>query len=250
MTTYGALCALFYDADKPQAPDAEVAWYASRLPRDAGPLLEPMCGSGRLLLPLLRQGFGIHGVDTSAAMLAQCEARLAAAGLTAPLFRQDIAVLNLPFRYAAAFVAAGSLQLLAGQGGAQAALERIRAHLVPPGVLLLDLFVPGGAVHPPGAPVVEVRTVTLADASRIVLRSETFVDVDSRRLEMRCRYERRAGTTHLAHEDEVIDLTWYEEDDIVALLRDAGYHDIAVEPSPLSAASDGDERRFAVTARG
>jgi predicted TPR repeat methyltransferase len=72
---YGPLCTLFYDADKPVAPDSEVGWYAENLPKDAGPLLELMCGSGRLLVPLVEDGFKLHGVDFSAAMLASCEAR-------------------------------------------------------------------------------------------------------------------------------------------------------------------------------
>ena len=75
MASYGPLCTLFYDADKPVAPDAEVTWYAQRLPRDQGPLLELMCGSGRLLVPLAARGLKLHGVDSSAAMLASCEAR-------------------------------------------------------------------------------------------------------------------------------------------------------------------------------
>ena len=44
---------------------------------------------------------------------------------------------------------------------AQKALERIRAHLVDPGLLLMDLYVPAESVHPPGAPVVQVQTITL-----------------------------------------------------------------------------------------
>ena len=131
MSAYGPLCQQFYDADKPRPDDAELAWYLDRLPRDAGPVLEPMCGSGRLLLPLAERGFAMHGVDTSAAMLAACRARLAAAGLAATLVRQDMAVLNLPFRYGAAFVAAGSFQLLVDPAHARSALARIRAHLVP-----------------------------------------------------------------------------------------------------------------------
>ena len=96
--SYGRLCTLFYDADKPVAPQAEVAWYAQRLPKDEGSLLELMCGSGRLLVPLVADGYKLHGVDLSAAMLASCEARLAAQELKAPLFRQDLVQLNLPFR--------------------------------------------------------------------------------------------------------------------------------------------------------
>src|SRR5258708_11313587 len=110
--SYGLLSTLFYDADKPVAADAELAWYEKRLPRDAGPLLELMCGSGRLLVPLAADGHKIHGIDSSAAMLASCEARLAARGMKAPLFRQDLTQLNLPFRYGAAFVSWGSFQLI------------------------------------------------------------------------------------------------------------------------------------------
>jgi hypothetical protein len=247
MSAYGALRARFHDADKPHAPADEVAWYAARLPRSEGALLEPMCGSGRLLLPLLQHGFDVHGADTSAAMLAQCEARLDAAGLKTPLFRQDVATLNLPFRYAAAYIAAGSFQVLPDPGRAQDALERVRAHLVAPGIRRVDLVVPALALHPPGAPVVEVRAVALADASRIALRSETWVDVASRHLETRSRYEHRIGAKIVSREDEVVDLTWYAEDEIVALLQNAGYRDIAVEPSPSPVGAD--ERRFAVSAR-
>jgi hypothetical protein len=244
---YGALCALFHDAAQPSAPDAEVDWYASRLPGDAGPLLEPLCGTGRLLLPLLQRDLNVHGVDASAAMLARCGERLAAAGLGTTLMRQDIAWLNLPFRYGAAFIAAGSLQVLADQASAQTALERIRAHLLGPGELLLDLFVPGIGLRPPGAPVVEVRSVGLSDGSRITVRSETFVDAAGRRLDTRSRYERRVGARIIGREDERTALTWYTQDDAVALLRDAGYRDIEIEDPPLPAAS-GNER-FAVSAR-
>jgi hypothetical protein len=138
-----------------------------------------MVGSGRLFAAR-RTGLSLHGADASPAMLASC-GRLAAMGLTAPLFRQDAAALNLPFRYAAAFIAAGSFQLLVDPIAAQKALERIRAHLVAPGILLMDLYFPAEAAHPPGAPVVQVQTVTLPDGTKIARRSGTFVDAEGRR---------------------------------------------------------------------
>ena len=64
-SSYGPLCAAFYDADKPNASDEEIAWYDARLPRDAGPVLDVMCGSGRLLAPLVERGHNLHGVDAS-----------------------------------------------------------------------------------------------------------------------------------------------------------------------------------------
>jgi SAM-dependent methyltransferase len=251
MPAYGALSTQFYDADKPRASATEVAWYAERLPDVTEPVLEVMCGSGRLLIPLLEEGLTVHGCDVSAAMLASCEARLDALGYARTLFRQDATALNLPFRYAAAFIAAGSFQLLADPVAALSALERIRAHLVDPGYLFLDLFVPAEAAHPPGAPIIEARTATLADGTRIAYRAETRVDVENRRIDVQSRYEKRTGPLILAREDEALALTWYDEQEIAGLLTRAGYRDVTLEPAAWAStrgAPEG-ERRFAVRAR-
>ena len=246
VSAHGTLGTLFHDAEEPRASDGEVAWYAARLPRTAGPVLDVMAGSGRLLIPLLQAGFRVHGIDISEAMLASCRARLEASGAATELFRQNVTALNLPFRYSAAFVARGAFQLLADPTAALDALLRIRAHLIDPGVLLLDLFVPDGAEHPPGAPVVEVRTVAAGADCRIGLRSETFIDVALRRIDVRSRYERRDRHTITAREDEALALTWYSEDEVLTLLKDAGYRDLGIEPAACP--RDGG-RHFAVSAR-
>jgi len=247
MAAYGPLAAQFYDADKPLAPQSEVDWYLERLPVGDEAVLEVMCGTGRLLLPLIDMDVNLHGCDSSPAMLANCEARLEDIGYETTLFLQDATTLNLPFRYRAAFVAAGSLQLIADPVAAGRALERIRAHLIDPGVLLLDFFVPDEAVHPPGAPVVEARTLPLYDGLRIAHRSETTVDVDARRIDVKSRYEKRSGPMILAREDELISLTWYDEDEAVALVAGAGFADVRVLPPAFV---DGRaQHRFAIAAR-
>jgi SAM-dependent methyltransferase len=250
MASYGRLCTLFHDADKPRATTAEVDWYTERLPRDAGPVLEAMAGSGRLLLPLLERRINIHGVDASQAMIASCEARLAEAGLATSLFRQDVVTLNLPFRYAAAIVAAGSFQLVTDPVAAQKALERIRAHLVAPGLLLMDLYIPAEALHPPGAPEVQIQTVTLPDGTKLARRAEVSVDAEGKRIDIRSRYEQRERATIMAREDETLAVTWYTEDEILALVREAGYRDVALGPpaSPVATDAAVGERRYSVTA--
>jgi cyclopropane fatty-acyl-phospholipid synthase-like methyltransferase len=243
---YGTLGTLFHDADTPRASPVEVAWYAARLPRDAGLVLEAMSGSGRLLVPLLDEGFQVHGVDISEARIASCEKRIAASGYKTQLFRQDVAALNLPSRYAAAFISAGSFQALTDPVAALDALLRIRAHLVDPGVLLLDLFVPAGVAHPPGAPFVEIRLVKPAEDTQIGLRSEIFIDVPMRRIDMRQRYERRERRVITAREDERRALTWYSEEEATTLLNDAGYREVAIEQAPWRSE---DGRHFLVAAR-
>ena len=243
----GPLATLWHDARQPVASAEEFDWYYQRLPRDAGPVLEAMAGSGRLLLPLAAAGFNVHGVDHSAAVLARCEARLATANLRAILFRQDVAVLNVPFRYAAAVVADGAFQRIVDPARVSAALQRLRAHLTDPGCLVLDLRVPALAAHPPGAPVVEIRRLNLDDGSSITLRSETTVNADTRRIDSVNRYERRSGQKVIAREDERRSLTWYTEAEIMTVVHDAGYRDIRIEPP---AATPGETAHFfAVSAR-
>ena len=242
----GALAAKFHDALTPRASESEIVWYREHLPSDAGTLLAAMCSSGRLLLPLLQAGLSLHGVDTSEAMLSSCAERCRIAGFDAQLFRQDVVTLNLPFRYGAAFVAAGTFQLLE-RSAAHDALSSLRAHLIEPAVLLLDLFVPESALHPPGAPVVEVGRAVLADGSLVVRRSETLTDPERRQVLISSRYEQRVAGRIVAREDEAQALTWYNEQEMLAMLRANGYRNIRIE---AAACPDLPGQRFAVSSRG
>jgi SAM-dependent methyltransferase len=233
-TNVGALGALFYDAERPPVRDAELRWYADRLPRDSGNVLELMCGSGRLLVPLLRAGYTVHGVDASAALLDACAARVAAANFSATLLRQEMHALNLPFRYAAAFMAGGAFQHLADPAEARNALARLRAHLVPPGILLLDLFVPSSGAQRLGAALVEVRTARLPDGTRIALRSETTTHSEERIAHTHNRYVHRRGAARLAEETESIAFTWYEPDEIASLVADTGFDNVSIEAAPCA----------------
>jgi SAM-dependent methyltransferase len=224
----------------------EIEFYARQLPA-GGPSLDALCGIGRLLVPLARAGRNVHGVDPSASAVAICEARLAGHGVTASLFRQALPDLNLPFRYGTAFVAGGALQRIVDPTRAFAALSRLRAHLLAPATLIVELAIPPEVLHPPGAPLVEVRTATDADGAQIAWRSETRVDVDGRRVDRNDRFEKREGRTIVAREDARGALTWYLEDEIATLLRSVGFTDIDVIAAPWQ--RDDGSRRFVAIAR-
>jgi SAM-dependent methyltransferase len=161
--------ARFYDADY-GAIDDDLAFYQELARRAGGPILEVMCGSGRLLAPLARAGFNLAGVDISEAMLALARERLAAEGL---LERVELLVADIRERaprgpFALAIVALNSFMHLLDAGEQLAALARVHAVLRPGGLLAIDLFNPDtrALAEQNGALVLDKRFV-LADGTPV-----------------------------------------------------------------------------------
>jgi hypothetical protein len=225
------------------ASAAEIEFHRGRIARE-GPSLVAPCGIGRLVVPLAGAGVALHGVDPSARALAIAEARLHDAGCNALLVRQPLDELNLAFRYRAAIVPDGTIECFADPVRLQEGLRRIALHLVAPATLTLAFGVPPEARHAPAAPLVEVRSATTADGARIVRRSETTVDVDTRRIDRVDRYEKREGRAIVARQDERVAATWHERDEIAPLLGAAGFAEVVVADAPWG----GDGERWIATA--
>lgn len=242
----GMLRARFDEAEAAAPSRDEIDWYSSQLPRDAGSALDAMCGTGRMLVPLVARGHAMQGADASPAALAIAEARLAAAGNTVTLYRQDLPALNLPARYVAAIVAGGAFQRIADGSVALAALRRLRMHLVDPAILVVEARVPDYAGTRPGAPLVELRSVALPDGSQIRMRSETSIDADAKLARMDARYTHRRGAQALGEEHARRSLTWYDEDELASMVSQAGWREVAVERPAWAA----DAAAFVVVARG
>jgi SAM-dependent methyltransferase len=119
----------------------DVTMYLGFAKRTGGPILELACGTGRLLAPLLADGLRVVGVDSSGEMLAAAREALAGAGLAgrAELRHADVRSFALGERFRLAIVALDSFALLRRPSDQHAALVRIREHLVPGGLLLLDV---------------------------------------------------------------------------------------------------------------
>lgn len=139
--------ARYYDADLDDYAE-DVAFYREMARRTGGPILELMCGTGRLLTPLAEDGHTLTGVDSSPAMLNIAQARLSAADLTSrvTLIHGDARTVELPTRhFALAFVALNSFMHLEKLKDQFAALNTLRQALADDGLLLIDLFNPDPA---------------------------------------------------------------------------------------------------------
>ena len=221
MPSYGRLCTEFYDSDKPNAPGAALTFYTDRAREAGGRILEPMCGSGRFLLPMRQAGWLVDGVDSSPAMLEACQSRARRLGIDVELYLQDLVALDLPHKYAMAFVPSGSIGLVTDDEDLRRAFARLRAHLEGNGTLLLEIEESDGSID--GAIQPGPRTVTCGDGTTITY---TCVASPSQKAGIVCfagKYEKRLGTRIVATETEDLLLRAYSAEDIVSALADCGF---------------------------
>jgi SAM-dependent methyltransferase len=142
MSDYDAI-ARFYDADHSSFAD-DLPFYRELARRTGGRVLDVMCGSGRLLIPLAQAGIRITGIDSSAAMIERAQMRVAAAGVTArvTLHHCDVRSALPPGPYNLAIVALNSFMHLTTIDDQLTALAHIHHALNPDGLLAIDVFNP------------------------------------------------------------------------------------------------------------
>ena len=131
--------ARFYDLDHDAVTD-DIDFYVNMARRTGSPLLELGVGTGRVAIPLVKAGFEVVGVDSSAAMLARAEAKAVAAGASGlRLVRADVRDLDLERRFALAFSALGSFMHFLTPSDQMRALLAGYRHLKVGGLLVVDL---------------------------------------------------------------------------------------------------------------
>ena len=110
--------------------------YARRTVRS---LLEPACGSGRLIAEMASRGYRMSGFDLSRPMLEYARQRLERRGLSARLFEADMADYRLPRPVDAAFNTFNSFRHLLTEETARRFLERTAQSVQHGGIFVLGL---------------------------------------------------------------------------------------------------------------
>jgi SAM-dependent methyltransferase len=124
----------------------DLRFYRMLADERGGPVLDLGCGTGRLMLPLLRDGHVVVGVDRAPAMLVRARARLAR--LAAPVRRRallaqgDLRALGFAPRFAFAVAAFHGIQHLYSDEDLVAGFRSVAATLVPGGWFAFDSFAP------------------------------------------------------------------------------------------------------------
>lgn len=207
---------------------------------EEGPALDVACGTGRLLLPWLRDGLDVDGCDVSPDMIALCRERAAQEGLAPTLFVQAMHELEPPRAYRT-IVVCGAFGLGSTREQDREALARFHRHLEPGGTLVLDNEAPyasGGRWPywlreereglPEDWPPSGMRERT-ADGDELELRTRL---VSLNPLEQAEEIEISASLWREGElvEEELhrIDIHLYFRDELVLLLEATGFVDVVV----------------------
>jgi SAM-dependent methyltransferase len=122
-------------------------------PALTGPLrvLEPACGSGRLLESLAARGHIVHGFDLNKHQVAFAQKRLKAKGLKGRVWRDRLQDFTVPprARYDVAHCFVSTFKYIDTEAGAVRALRRMATALRPGGLLLLGLHLTDYRNSPP-----------------------------------------------------------------------------------------------------
>ena len=136
---------LIYDQYNQGRHKEELEFYSRELASCTGPVLEVACGTGMILLPLLKQGLDMYGLDLSSQMLDQLFAKAKSENLPdvhRRVSQQDMTDIQINTEFEAIFIPARSFLHLSTQEDQLACLRNVHRHLRDDGTFMLNFFTP------------------------------------------------------------------------------------------------------------
>jgi len=214
--------------------------YFGRFVADGQPALDAGCGAGRLLVPWLRAGYDVDGSDVSADMVARCRERASAEGFEPTLLVQPLHELDPPRRYRT-IVVCGVLGLGSTRAQDEEALRRVHDCLEPGGRLLLDNHAPYFSARwslwlpeerrklPEPWPPHDDERERAEDGSEYELRGRVIeFDPLDQSMAFELRADKWVDGEHVAAEDHALTMRMYFRDELLLMLRTAGFADVQV----------------------
>lgn len=120
----------------------DIPFFVHKAREASGSVLEVACGTGRITLPIAREGIDITGLDVSRPMLELAARKARAEHLSVTWLERDCRDIRVDQSFALIFSATNAMQHLQDVESIQAFLRGVRRALRPDGVFMLDVFNP------------------------------------------------------------------------------------------------------------
>lgn len=225
---YGSLATKIYELTKPTGTsiNGDINYYIERLEGIHGKILEAGVGSGRMLIPLLEEGFNVVGIDTSSDMLAMCQKNLHQSKLVAELHTGNLIDFDLGHdQFEAIIMPTSTFCLIETEKLAINVLTNFFNHLTSGGKLIFDLDLP----FYPELNETSTSTFQISQNELITLERK-IVEIDwlKQHLISHLTYSQWVEGKLMKTELQPFLLRWYGLTEIELILEKIGFKDISI----------------------
>ncbi len=120
----------------------DIDFWVGQARRYGGPILELACGTGRIAIPLAREGFEVTGIDLAESMLEQAERNSEEEGLDAEWAKADMRHFSLGKTFPLVICPSQSISRMLTIEDLEECLSRVKEHLTPGGLFIMELYNP------------------------------------------------------------------------------------------------------------
>ena len=218
----------------------EVSFFLKEIARFGQPVLDVACGTGRVLLPLLRAGIDIEGCDISVDMLKHCRNKAAHEGFNPNLYQQPMHALVLPRKYKTIYIC-GSFGLAGSREKDLETLRRCYDHLQDDGALVLNIeaeytsqeswdgwLTTKCKILPEPWPEEGRRRISADGSEQIDRFRYLAVDPLEQSYTRQVRLEKWQSGSLVASEEYTLRGNMYLKNELWLMLQVAGFHEITV----------------------
>lgn len=203
----------------------DIGWYRQLVKGVGGPVLELGCGTGRIALPLLRDGHEVIGIDASEPMLEAMRARLDAEPeeiqARSGAFVGDFRSLDLGRQFRAVLLPFNAIHHCADADEVASLLASVHRHVAEGGIFAMDCYLPDPGLYArdPNQRYEERIFVRPDTQEALVSWEQSWYDEAAQIHHVQYVYRRPDGT-----EDAVqLDLKMWARQELHAMLGQAGF---------------------------
>ncbi|WP_338971817.1 class I SAM-dependent methyltransferase [Spiroplasma endosymbiont of Panorpa germanica] len=225
---YPSLSGLIYDMTKPvgYSVDGDLDFYFDQVKNYTGNILEAGVGTGRMMVPFLRKGIKMVGIDSSKEMLEICQNNLTKYNQEALLIHDELINLSLTQKYDAILMPTGTICLIEDRNQVMEILKNFKNILTKEGKLVVDLIYPTnfkpGVDHSFDYQIDDNRVIKLTNKSK-------EIDWVNQKTISQLVYEDFQADKIVETQVQQFNLNWYGVEEFKNMLLNSGFSKLNVE---------------------